>query len=195
METSVMNYRKIWEKSNGKNIPNGYEIHHKDGDKTNNDPSNLICVSIEEHLKIHEEQGDHGAVQAILMRMARDESMQQRIKQAASEHQKQLLAEGRHNFPKGEARSELSKKIMKERLSSGNNAFLGISDRRENSRNAGKRSAELKAGFLNTESDFHGGKLTKGTSWWINAQGSRKRSKDQPGPEWQKGMKYESKID
>lgn len=190
-----MNYRKIWEKHNQRSIPNGYEIHHKDGDRNNNHPSNLVCVSIEEHLQIHEAQGDHGAVQAILIRMKRDEASIQRLRQAASCHQKMLLVEGCHNFPKGDARRELSKAIMKDRLSAGNTAFLGIEDRIENSRRAGQRAAELKAGFLNTVSPHHGGKLTKGTTWWIDDEGNRKRSKNQPGPTWKKGMKSESKID
>lgn len=34
-------------------IPTGYEIHHKDGDKSNNDISNLECLSVEEHREYH----------------------------------------------------------------------------------------------------------------------------------------------
>ena len=52
-----MSYRKIWEKVNGK-IPidkNGksYEIHHIDGNRKNNKINNLICITIDEHYKIH----------------------------------------------------------------------------------------------------------------------------------------------
>ena len=64
-----MNYRKIWEEFNDKKIPEGYEIHHMDGNHRNNDPQNLLCVSIQEHLDIHYHQQDWGAVQAILIRM------------------------------------------------------------------------------------------------------------------------------
>ena len=53
-----VNYRKIWEEHNNKKIPKGYHIHHVDGDKNNNDPSNLMCVSPEEHWLIHYLQGD-----------------------------------------------------------------------------------------------------------------------------------------
>jgi hypothetical protein len=64
-----MNYRKIWEKVNGP-IPvdeNGisYEIHHIDGNRSNNDLSNLICISIKEHYEIHLKQGDYLAAQMI----------------------------------------------------------------------------------------------------------------------------------
>ena len=42
----------VWEYYNGK-IPKGCEIHHIDGDKSNNDISNLQLVTTEEHHKIH----------------------------------------------------------------------------------------------------------------------------------------------
>ena len=45
-------YRKIWEQHHGP-IPKGKHIHHIDGDKTNNDISNLICISREMHREIH----------------------------------------------------------------------------------------------------------------------------------------------
>jgi hypothetical protein len=43
----------MWEKLNGKKIPDGYHIHHLDNDKTNNSIKNLICVSPKEHFEIH----------------------------------------------------------------------------------------------------------------------------------------------
>lgn len=43
----------IWERYNGP-IPAGMYIHHKDFDKTNNDISNLQCVTALEHKRIHE---------------------------------------------------------------------------------------------------------------------------------------------
>jgi hypothetical protein len=63
-----MSYRKIWEKHNGK-IPYGYEIHHIDGNRKNNHISNLLCVSIEDHYKIHYEQGDYLACSIMADRM------------------------------------------------------------------------------------------------------------------------------
>jgi len=53
-----MNYRKIWEEYNNQKIPKGYHIHHIDGNKDNNDPENLQCVSPEDHFMIHYLQGD-----------------------------------------------------------------------------------------------------------------------------------------
>lgn len=34
-------------------IPEGYQIHHKDFNNVNNDPNNLECLTINEHMKIH----------------------------------------------------------------------------------------------------------------------------------------------
>jgi general stress protein YciG len=68
-----MNYRKIWERHHGP-IPVdefgvSYEIHHIDGDRTNNDLSNLSCVSIVEHFSIHHSQGDWQAAERILQKI------------------------------------------------------------------------------------------------------------------------------
>lgn len=45
-------HRYIWEKHNGK-IPSGYQIHHIDKNKDNNDISNLELLSEYEHLALH----------------------------------------------------------------------------------------------------------------------------------------------
>jgi len=69
-----INYRKIWEKTFG-SIPKddegrSFEIHHRDGNRTNNSIENLICISIQEHYDIHYEQGDYGACVMIAKRMS-----------------------------------------------------------------------------------------------------------------------------
>lgn len=45
-------HRYVWEFYNGP-IPEGYEIHHKDGNKANNDISNLACLEQGEHKRLH----------------------------------------------------------------------------------------------------------------------------------------------
>lgn len=69
-----MSYRKIWEEKFGK-IPKGMEIHHIDGNRKNNKIENLMCVSIEEHYRIHLEQGDYLAckIMAERMKLSEDE--------------------------------------------------------------------------------------------------------------------------
>jgi hypothetical protein len=66
-------HRKIYKEHHGP-IPkdaNGrsYEIHHIDGNHLNNNISNLKCVSIEEHYKIHKSQGDIKACLIMAKRM------------------------------------------------------------------------------------------------------------------------------
>lgn len=46
-----------------------YDIHHIDGDYTNNDPSNLVALSIKEHYEVHKKQKDWGAAWAISKRV------------------------------------------------------------------------------------------------------------------------------
>lgn len=45
-----------------------YEIHHIDGNRDNNSIDNLMCVSVEDHLRIHLEQEDHYAAYLISLR-------------------------------------------------------------------------------------------------------------------------------
>lgn len=42
----------VWEYYNGA-IPKGYEVHHKDFDKSNNDISNLELLTVAQHRKLH----------------------------------------------------------------------------------------------------------------------------------------------
>lgn len=47
-------HRAIWEYHKGK-IPEGYHIHHKDGDPFNNSIENLQCLTPKDHCKAHSE--------------------------------------------------------------------------------------------------------------------------------------------
>ncbi len=69
----IMNYRQLWIKTFGP-IPkdkNGrsLEIHHIDGNHSNNIIENLQLVTIEEHYKLHELRGEYGACALIAKRM------------------------------------------------------------------------------------------------------------------------------
>ena len=48
-------HRYVWEYYNGP-IPEGYVIHHTDGNRANNDISNLQCMTLLEHSKLHGEK-------------------------------------------------------------------------------------------------------------------------------------------
>jgi general stress protein YciG len=184
------NYRKVWERYHNRKIPAGYEIHHIDGNYSNNNIENLQLVTIEEHLRIHEAQEDWGAVQSILMRMDNPEN----ISEVARKAQLQRLAEGRHNF---QAMSpERKKEVSSEAGCYNRDMKIGIHAinadpelARENGRRGGLASKEKQAGFLNIDSPNHGSKAVKNTHWWINQDGNRKRSKDCPGEGWVRGTK------
>lgn len=47
-------HRYVWEIENGRKIPEGYDIHHVDGDKANNYIGNLLLVTREQHRFFHE---------------------------------------------------------------------------------------------------------------------------------------------
>ncbi len=65
-ETKI--HRKIYIKNYGP-IPEGFDIHHLDGNHQNNHPSNLKAVSLQEHFDIHYSQGDYAAAHRIAQRM------------------------------------------------------------------------------------------------------------------------------
>ena len=51
-------HRLIYEEIYG-SIPKGYAIHHIDGDKTNNNPGNLMLLSKSNHHKLHMNKTNH----------------------------------------------------------------------------------------------------------------------------------------
>lgn len=189
-ETNVMNYRKIYENYHNCSLLAGTEIHHIDGNHENNDPDNLLAVSIEEHLDIHYRQKDWGAVQAILIRMDYDV---ENVKLAASKAQLARIEKGEHNFQKmsKKRRSEISKKVgnKTKQLKIGIHAINSDHDRaKENARNAGLRAKQLKAGFHDPTKT--GSLFVKGTCWWSNKEtGKKVRQKECPGEGWNRGMK------
>lgn len=42
----------VWERDNGER-PKGFHVHHKDGNKSNYDINNLVCISPSDHQRIH----------------------------------------------------------------------------------------------------------------------------------------------
>lgn len=188
----MANYRKIWEEHNKRKLPPDMEIHHIDGNRENNNLSNLLAVTIQEHYDIHKSQGDCGACQAILIRMHQyDKTV---LSDLAKKSQKKLWKENKHNFQKmsKKRRTEISKNVGYKTLELGVGIHAINADperARKNAQTAGLAAKQKCAGFLNTNSEKHGSKAVKGTVWWINAETKeRKRSKQNPGKSWKRGM-------
>jgi hypothetical protein len=52
---TVYLHRHVWEQAYG-DIPNGWHIHHKDGNRENNSLANLELVSRQRHFGLHDER-------------------------------------------------------------------------------------------------------------------------------------------
>ena len=92
-------HRSIYQKFFGA-IPvdeNGvsFDIHHIDGNRKNNDISNLRAVSLKEHYDIHFNQGDWMACQRILKRMDNDPKQKSVLLSKAN---RDRIDKGTHNF-------------------------------------------------------------------------------------------------
>lgn len=111
-------YRKIYEETHGP-IPheeNGrsYDIHHLDGNHENNDISNLVAVTVQDHYDIHYKQGDWAACMLILLRMDLHPTDRLELLKSFS---KKRIEDGTHNF--------LGSQLQDKRVADGTHPFLG----------------------------------------------------------------------
>ena len=51
--TNKFEHVEVWERQHGRPVPDGYDVHHLDLDKTNNIPGNLLAVTPTDHKRIH----------------------------------------------------------------------------------------------------------------------------------------------
>jgi hypothetical protein len=99
MVNNNMRHRKIYEQHHGP-IPRdkdgrSMEIHHIDGNHSNNDIANLKLVTIEEHYQIHYDQGDYGACTIMSHRMKLSPKETAELSRLC---QQKLVSEGRHHW-------------------------------------------------------------------------------------------------
>jgi hypothetical protein len=53
-------HKRVCEKKMGGKVRKGYEVHHKDGNKNNNRPGNLIAIKKSTHRRIHAKRKSSG---------------------------------------------------------------------------------------------------------------------------------------
>jgi hypothetical protein len=93
-------HRRIYEDYYNIRLPSDIEIHHKDGNHNNNDITNLLPVSIQEHYEIHLRQGDYAAAFRISQRMQISKEEKSRLASLAAT---KANAEGKCGFGLGHA--------------------------------------------------------------------------------------------
>ncbi|NDB61557.1 HNH endonuclease [bacterium] len=103
-------YRRLYEQAYGP-IPKdssgrSYEIHHIDGNRKNNDLSNLRCVSIQEHYDIHFAQGDWAACHRIATKMKLDPKT---VSEMSKRNVRNMIENGTHPFVGGEHHRKLAR--------------------------------------------------------------------------------------
>lgn len=95
------NYRKIYENHFGPipkdELGRSFEIHHIDGNRSNNQLSNLRCVSLQEHYDVHYLQSDWIACHLIGLKL---KLTGDKISELASKNVRLQLADGRHPWQK-----------------------------------------------------------------------------------------------
>lgn len=139
-------YRKIYENHFGP-IPkdsNGrtYEIHHINGDHSDNSPDNLRAVTIQEHYNIHYSQKDFGACFALanrlkispeeksfLSRQINQKKILERTHPFIGLSKKRVL-DGTHHFLGG----DISRRISNQRVKDKTHNFLGGEIQRDHNR-------------------------------------------------------------
>jgi hypothetical protein len=115
-------HRKVWIAHNGP-IPKdsdgrAMEIHHIDGNHSNNSIHNLKLVTLQEHYDIHYSQGDYGA--CYYMMIERMNKTPEDISKMASLHQRTRVKNRTHNL--------LGSAMTNKRKANGTHNFIGSSN-------------------------------------------------------------------
>jgi hypothetical protein len=114
-------YRRVYEEHIG-TIPDGYHIHHIDGDHTNNSPENLVALSPEEHYKVHKDQGDWGCCVAMLLSGCIEVSPEERS-EISRRVQMKRMEDGTHPFLNSELQRQKSIAKNKKEVEEGRHPF------------------------------------------------------------------------
>jgi hypothetical protein len=171
---TTTNYRAIYENHIGP-IPkelNGrtYEIHHIDGNHSNNDLSNLKAVTLQEHYDIHYANGDWYACK--LIKLQRMNYTSEELSQLARKNVQKSIDAGSHPFITRIDGSNLSsdrvkvgthhwqgEKNNKKRVENGTHPFLGGEIQRK------VAEERIKTGTHNFFNENHPAKIKLSCVW------------------------------
>jgi hypothetical protein len=117
---------KVWKQNFGP-IPRdkegrSYEIHHIDGNHSNNHISNLKLVTIQEHYNIHYSQGDLSACLIMSKRMMISPHEKSELARKANAKR---IENGTFHFLKRPDGTSLGKDVQNERVKNGTHHLLG----------------------------------------------------------------------
>ena len=103
--------------------PNGrsYEIHHIDGNPSNNNPSNLVALTLQEHYDVHYQQGDYRACAIIAGKLGISPDELSRLNSLAAQKR---VAKGTHPWL-GEQNPSIKK------MRDGTHLFLNLAWQKE----------------------------------------------------------------
>lgn len=118
-----VNYRKIYETHYGPiprdELGRSYDIHHKDGNRSNNDPTNLVALSIQDHYDVHYQQGDFNA--CLLIATQRLDKSQEERSELARKKNAEMFAKNNHPWQNKEYARERTRKAVE----AGTHPFIG----------------------------------------------------------------------
>jgi ribosomal protein L37AE/L43A len=167
-------YRKIYKQHYGPipkdNQGRTYDIHHKDGDRSNNSIDNLVALSIQEHYDIHYSQGEYGACYALSVRM---KSTPEELSDIARKVAYQKIQNGTHPFQNPEVQRkgvEAAAIVNEKRIQDGTHNFQGGEIQRESNL---KRVENKTHNFLGPASNQ--ARITAGTHNLIGGAVMRKQ--------------------
>lgn len=63
-------HRVVWSRTHGREVPDGFHVHHDDEDRSNNDPDNLVLLPGPEHTSLHQ-TGHQRGVPAVAIEAAK----------------------------------------------------------------------------------------------------------------------------
>ena len=142
-------YRRIYERHHGPipkdELGRSYEIHHKDGNHSNNAIDNLQMVTIQEHFDIHYAQGDYTAASMIAKRMHYALTSEQ-LSAIASQSVSDQIERGVHNFSNPELHAQYTRRALERGTHASLNSELqSVKGKKGAAASRPKRSARFSA--------------------------------------------------